>query len=73
MCSAPGATGRGCYARRSRGPGGRGLRDAELAGEISEACEASRRICGAPKAFAELRRRGGVFSQVVLSRMCIGN
>ena len=58
MCSALGVTGQGCYAWRSRGPSGRDLRDAGPAGEISEVCEASRRICGAPKVFAELRRRG---------------
>ena len=58
MCSALGVTRQGYYARRSRGPSGRDLRDAELAGEISEVYEASRRIYGAPKVFAELRRRG---------------
>lgn len=57
-CSAPGVTGQGCCARRSRGPSGRDLRDAGLAGGISGACEASRRIHGAPKVFAGLRRRG---------------
>ena len=58
MRSAPGVTGRGCCARRSRGPGGRGLRGAEPAGETSGVCEAGRRIHGAPEAFAGLRRRG---------------
>lgn len=58
MCSALGVTRQGYYAWRSRGPSGRDLRDAELAGEISEVYEASRRIYGAPKVFAELRRRG---------------
>ena len=58
MCSALSVTRQGYHARRSRGPSGRDLRDAELAGEISEVYEASRRIYGAPKVFAELRRRG---------------
>ncbi|HJG61729.1 MAG TPA: IS3 family transposase [Enorma massiliensis] len=69
MCSALGATGRGHHARRSRGPGGRGLRDAEPAGEISGACEASRRICGAPEVFAELRRRGERTSRKRVARI----
>ena len=54
MCSAPGVTRQGHCARRSRGPRGRAPRAAEPAGEISGACEASRRICGAPEVFAEL-------------------
>lgn len=58
MRSALGVTRQGYCARRSRGPSGRDLRDAEPAGEISGVYEASRRICGAPKAFAGLRRRG---------------
>lgn len=58
MCSALGVTGQGYHARRSRGPRGRDLRDAGLAGEISEACGASRRIHGVPKVLAGLRRRG---------------
>ena len=58
MCSALGVTRQGYHAWRSRGPSGCDLRDAELAGEISEVYEASRRIYGAPKVFAELRRRG---------------
>ena len=56
MRSALGVTRQGCCARRSRGPSGRG---AEPAGETSGVCEAGRRICGAPEAFAGLRRRGG--------------
>ena len=69
MRSAPGVTRQGCCARRSRGPSGRDLRDAELAGEISEVCEASRRTCGAPKAFAEPRRRGGRASRRRVARI----
>ena len=69
MCSAPGATRQGCCARRSRGPSGRDLLDAELAGEISGACEASRRICGAPEVFAELRWRGERTSRKRVARI----
>lgn len=65
MRSAPGVAGRGCCARRSRGPGGRDLRDAEPAGGISGVCEAGRRVCGAPKAFAEPRRRGERAARIV--------
>lgn len=73
MRSALGAAGQGCCARRSRGPSGRDLRDAELAGEISEVCEASRRVCGAPKVFAELRRRGERTSRKRVARIMRGN
>ena len=58
MRPAPGVTGQGCCARRSRGPSGRDPRDAELAGGVSEVHEASRRAYGAPKALAGPRRRG---------------
>lgn len=69
MRSALGVTRQGCYARRSRGPSGRDLRDAELAGEISEVYEASRRIHGAPKVFAGLRRRGERTSRKRVARI----
>lgn len=69
MCSAPGVTRQGYYAWRSRGPSGRDLRDAEPAGEISGACEASRRICGAPEVFAELRWRGERTSRKRVARI----
>ena len=69
MRSALGVTGQGHCAWRSRGPSGRDLRDAELAGEISEACEASRRIYGAPKVFAGLRRRGERTSRKRVARI----
>ena len=58
MCSALGVTRQGHYAWRSRGPSGRERRDAELASMIAEVHEASRGVYGAPKVFAELRRRG---------------
>ena len=58
MRSALGVTRQGHYAWRSRGPSGRDLRDAELASMIAEVHEASRGVYGAPKVFAELRRRG---------------
>ena len=69
MCSALGVARQGYYARRSRGPSGRDLRDAGLAGEISEVHEASRRTCGAPKVFAEPRRRGGRASRRRVARI----
>lgn len=53
----------------SRGPSGRDPRDAEPAGEISGAREASRRICGAPEVFAELRRRGERTSRKRVARI----
>lgn len=58
MCSALKVTRQGCCAWRRRPPSARDRRDAELSAKISGVCEASRRICGAPKAFAGLRRRG---------------
>ena len=58
MCSALKVTRQGYYAWRRRPPSAHDLRDAELAGEISEVYESSRRVYGAPKVHAELRRRG---------------
>lgn len=58
MCAALKVTRQGYYARRSRGPSERDLRDGELAGMISEVRAASRGIYGAPKVFAELKRAG---------------
>ena len=69
MCSALGVTRQGYYAWRSRGPSARDLRDAELAGEISEVYESSRGIYGAPKVFAELRRRGERTSRKRVARI----
>ena len=57
MCSALKVTRQGYYAWR-RPPSAHDLRDAELAWEISEVYESSRRVYGAPKVHAELRRRG---------------
>ena len=56
MCSALGVTRQGYHAWRSRGPSGCDLRDAELAGEISEVYEASRRIYKEPRGAAPARR-----------------
>ena len=58
MCSALGVTRQGYYAWRRRPPSARDERDLELTRLISEACEASRRIYGAPKVHMELLRRG---------------
>ena len=58
MCSALGVTRQGHYAWRKRPPSARERRDAELASMIAEVHEASRGVYGAPKVFAELRRRG---------------
>ena len=58
MCSALGVTRQGYYAWRKRPPSARERRDAELASMIAEVHEASRGVYGAPKVFAELRRRG---------------
>lgn len=69
MCSALKVTRQGYYAWRSRGPSGRDLRDAELAGEISEVYESSRRVYGAPKVHAELRRRGVRVSRKRVARV----
>ena len=69
MCPALGVTRQGYYAWRRRPPSAHDLRDAELAGEISEVCEASRRIYGAPKVFAELRRRGERTSRKRVARV----
>ena len=49
MCSALGVTRQGHCAWRRRPPSARDERDLEPARLISEACEASRRIYGAPK------------------------
>ena len=56
MCSALGVTRQGYYAWRRRPPNARDERDLELARPISEACEARRRIYGAPKVHMELLR-----------------
>ena len=69
MRSALGVTRQGHYAWRSRGPSGRERRDAELASMIAEVHEASRRIYGAPKVFAELRRRGERTSRKRVARI----
>ena len=69
MCSALCVTRQGRCARRPRGPSGRDLRDAGLAGETSGVHEASRRIYGAPKVFAELRRSGERTSRKRVARI----
>ena len=69
MCSALGVTRQGHYAWRSRGPSRRDLRDAELASMIAEVHEASRGVYGAPKVFAELRRRGERTSRKRVARI----
>ena len=73
MCSALGAAGRGHYARRRRPPSARDERDLEPARLISEACEASRRIYGAPKVHMELLRRGVRTSRKRVARLMRGN
>lgn len=69
MCSALKVTRQGYYAWRRRPPSARDLRDAELAGEISEVYESSRRVYGAPKVHAELRRRGVRVSRKRVARV----
>ena len=58
MCSALKVTRQGYHAWRRRPPSARDRRDAEPSAKISEIYAASRGVYGAPKAFAELRRRG---------------
>ena len=69
MCSALKVARQGYYAWGRRPPSAHGLRDAELAGEISEVYESSRRVYGAPKAHAELRRRGVRVSRKRVARV----
>ena len=69
MCSALKVTRQGYYAWRRRPPSAHDLRDAELAGEISEVYESSRRVYGAPKVHAELRRRGVRVSRKRVARV----
>ena len=69
MCSALKVTRQGYYAWRRRPPSAHDLRDAELAGEISEVYESSRRVYGAPKVHAELRRRGVRVSRERVARV----
>ena len=69
MCSALKVTRRGYYAWRRRPPSAHDLRDAELAGGISEVYESSRRVYGAPKVHAELRRRGVRVSRKRVARL----
>lgn len=73
MCSALGAAGRGHYAWRRRPPSARDERDLELTRLISEACEASRRIYGAPKVHMELLRRGLRTSRKRVARLMRDN
>ena len=73
MCSALGAAGRGHYAWRRRPPSARDERDLELTRLISEACEASRRIYGAPKVHMELLRRGFRTSRKRVARLMRDN
>ena len=69
MCSALGVTRQGYYAWRRRPPSARDERDLELTRLISEACEASRRIYGAPKVHMELLRRGFRTSRKRVARL----
>ena len=69
MCSALKVTRQGYYAWRRRPPSAHDLRDAELAGEISAVYESSRRVYGAPKVHAELRRRGVRVSRKRVARV----
>ena len=73
MCSALGAAGQGYYAWRRGGPSAHDLGDAELARLISEACEASRGIYGAPKVHMEPRRRGFRTSRKRVARLMRDN
>ena len=73
MCSALGVTRQGNYAWRRRPPSARDERDLELTRLISEACEASRRIYGAPKVHMEPRRRGFRTSRRRVARLMRDN
>lgn len=73
MCSALGVTRQGYYAWRRRPPSARDERDLELTRLISEACEASRRIYGAPKVHMELLRRGVRTSRKRVARLMRDN
>ena len=73
MCSALGVTGQGHCAWRRRGPSAHDLGDAELARLISEACESSRGIYGAPKVHMELLRRGVRTSRKRVARLMRDN
>lgn len=73
MRSALGAAGRGHCAWRRRPPSARDERDLELTRLISEACEASRRIYGAPKVHMELLRRGFRTSRKRVARLMRDN
>ncbi|WP_273383992.1 IS3 family transposase [Enorma phocaeensis] len=69
MCAALHVTRQGYHAWKKRPPSAHYLRDAELAAAISEICTASRRIYGAPKVFAELRRSGERTSRKRVARI----
>jgi putative transposase len=58
ICRALGVATSTHYARRSRKPSPRALRDAELVEQIAEARRGYRRVYGARKTWRELRRRG---------------
>lgn len=73
MCSALGVTRQGHCAWRRRPPSARDERDLELTRLISEACEASRRIYGAPKVHMELLRRGVRTSRKRVARLMRDN
>ena len=73
MCSALGVTRQGHCAWRRRPPSARDERDLEPARPISEACEASRRIYGAPKVHMELLRRGVRTSRKRVARLMRDN
>ena len=73
MCSALGVTRQGHCAWRRRPPSARDERDLELTRLISGACEASRRIYGAPKVHMELLRRGVRTSRKRVARLMRDN
>lgn len=73
MCPALGVTRQGYYAWRRRPPSARDERDLEPARLISEVCEASRRIYGAPKVHIELLRRGVRTSRRRVARLMRDN
>ena len=73
MCPALGAAGQGYCAWRRRGPSARDLGDAGPARLISEACESSRGIYGAPKVHMELLRRGVRTSRKRVARLMRDN
>ncbi|MDO4436756.1 MAG: IS3 family transposase [Coriobacteriaceae bacterium] len=73
MCSALGFARRGCCAWRRRPPSPHDERDLEPARLISEICESSRRIYGAPKARVELLTRGVRASRKRVARIMRDN